>query len=33
MKELDKVLSQYKKIVAELLPENVVIKDVIANKF
>ncbi|UKB82443.1 transposase [Chryseobacterium sp. MEBOG06] len=33
MKELEKELSQYKKIVAELTLENVVMKDVIAKKF
>lgn len=32
MKELEKELSQYKKIVAELTLENVVMKDVIAKK-
>ena len=33
MKELKNELSQYKKIVAELNLENVVMKDVIAKKF
>ncbi len=33
MKEMEKELSQYKKIVAELTLENVVMKDVIAKKF
>ena len=33
MKELEKELSQYKKIVAELTLENVVMKDVISKKF
>ena len=33
MKELEKELSQYKKIVAELTLEIVVMKDVIAKKF
>ena len=33
MRELEKELSQYKKIVAELTLENVVMKDVIAKKF
>ena len=33
MKELKNELSQYKKIVAELTLENVVMKDVIAKKF
>ena len=32
MKELEKELSQYKKIVAELTLENMVMKDVIAKK-
>jgi putative transposase len=32
MKELEKELSQYKKIVAELTLENLVMKDVIAKK-
>ena len=32
MRELEKELSQYKKIVAELTLENVVMKDVIAKK-
>ncbi len=32
MKELEKELSQYKKIVAELTLENVVMKDVISKK-
>jgi len=32
MKELEKELSQYKKIVAKLTLENVVMKDVIAKK-
>ena len=32
MKEMEKELSQYKKIVAELTLENVVIKDVISKK-
>lgn len=32
MKEMEKELSQYKKIVAELTLENVVMKDVIAKK-
>jgi putative transposase len=33
MKELEKQLSQYKKIVAELTLENTVMKDVIEKKF
>ena len=33
MKEMEKELSQYKKIVAELTLENVVMKDVISKKF
>lgn len=33
MKELEKQLSQYKKIVAELTLENTVMKDVITKKF
>ena len=33
MKEMEKELSQYKKIAAELTLENVVMKDVIAKKF
>ena len=33
IKEMEKELSQYKKIVAELTLENVVMKDVIAKKF
>ncbi|MFV0173453.1 hypothetical protein OBK14_03930 [Empedobacter falsenii] len=32
LKELEKQLSQYKKIVAELTLENVVLKDVIEKK-
>lgn len=32
MKEMEKELSQYKKIVAELTLENVVMKDVISKK-
>lgn len=33
MKELEKQLSQYKKIVVELTLENTVMKDVISKKF